>query len=291
MIKNAKSLKDQAKNIAKENNISIQQVLQNYMFERILERLSKSKYRENFIIKGGLLLSSIMGINLRTTMDIDTNVTGINLEKEELLKILNEILNIDIGDNVSFIIEKIEDIKQEEYYGGYKFKITGIYENIKIKFHIDISTGDVITPKAIEYKYKKLFDSSYINILSYNQETIIAEKLQSILERKLTNSRMKDYYDLYFFVNYKWDSIDKETLSKAIIRTFSTRNSITELRNIKETIRILGDNPFLNRLWLDYSQKHEYSKNISFNDTINAIEVIEETIFSNNEIKLLVAHN
>ena len=291
MIKNAKSLKDQAKNIAKENNISIQQVLQNYMFERILERLSKSKYKENFIIKGGLLLSSIMGINLRTTMDIDTNVTGINLEKEELLKILNEILNIDIGDNVSFIIEKIEDIKQEEYYGGYKFKITGIYENIKIKFHIDISTGDVITPKAIEYKYKKLFDSSYIDILSYNQETIIAEKLQSILERKLTNSRMKDYYDLYFFVNYKWDSIDKETLSKAIIRTFSARNSITELRNIKETIRILENNPFLNRLWLDYSQKHEYSKNISFNDTIKAIEVIEETIFSNNEIKLSVAQN
>ena len=291
MIKNAKSLKDQAKNIAKENNISIQQVLQNYMFERILERLSKSKYKENFIIKGGLLISSIMGINLRTTMDIDTNVTGINLEKEELLEILNEILNINIGDNVSFIIEKIEDIKQEEYYGGYKFKITGIYGNIKIKFHIDISTGDVITPKAIEYKYKKLFDSSYIDILSYNQETIIAEKLQSILERKLTNSRMKDYYDLYFFVNYKWDSIDKETLSKAIIRTFSARNSITELRNIKETIRILENNPFLNRLWLDYSQKHEYSKNISFNDTIKAVEVIEETIFFNNEIKLLVAQN
>ena len=291
MIKNAKSLKDQAKNIAKENNISIQQVLQNYMFERILERLSKSKYKENFIIKGGLLLSSIMGINLRTTMDIDTNVTGINLEKEELLKILNEILNIDIGDNVSFIIEKIEDIKQEEYYGGYKFKITGIYENIKIKFHIDISTGDVITPKAIEYKYKKLFDNSYINILSYNQETIIAEKLQSILERKLTNSRMKDYYDLYFFVNYKWDSIDKKTLSKAIIRTFSARNSITELRNIKETIQTLENNPFLNRLWLDYSQKHKYSKNVSFNDTIRSIEVIEETIFSNNEIKLSVAHN
>jgi predicted nucleotidyltransferase component of viral defense system len=291
MIKNAKSLKDQAKNIAKENNISIQQVLQNYMFERILERLSKSKYKENFIIKGGLLLSSIMGINLRTTMDIDTNVTGINLEKNELLKILSDILNTNIGDNVSFEIEKIEDIKQEENYGGYKFKITGIYENIKIKFHIDISTGDVITPKAIEYKYKKLFDNSYIDILSYNQETIIAEKFQSILERKITNSRMKDYYDLYFFVNYRWDSIDKEILSQAIVRTFSARNSITELRNIKETIKILANNPFLNRLWLDYSQKHEYSKNVSFNDTIKAIEIIEETIFSSNELKLLLAQN
>ena len=291
MIKNAKSLKDQAKNIAKENNISIQQVLQNYMFERILERLSESKYKENFIIKGGLLLSSIMGINLRTTMDIDTNVTGISLEKEELLKILSEILNIDIGDNVSFIIEKIEDIKQEEYYGGYKFKVTGMYENIKIKFHIDISTGDVITPKAIEYKYKKLFDNSYIDILSYNQETIIAEKLQSILERKITNSRMKDYYDLYFFVNYRWDSIDKEILSEAIIRTFSARNSITELRNIRKTIQTLENNPFLNKIWLDYSQKHEYSKNISFKDTINAIEIIEETIFSTKELKLLVSQN
>lgn len=291
MIKNAKSLKDQAKNIAKENNISIQQVLQNYMFERILERLSKSKYKENFIIKGGLLLSSIMGISLRTTMDIDTNVTGINLEKEELSKILNKILNTNIGDNVSFKIEKIEDIKQEEYYGGYKFKITGIYENIKIKFHIDISTGDVITPKAIEYKYKKLFDDSYINILSYNQETIIAEKLQSILERKVANSRMKDYYDLYFFVNYRWDSIDKEILSQAIVRTFSARNSITELRNIRETIKILANNPFLNRLWIDYSQKHEYSKNVGFNDTIKAIEIIEETIFSTNELKLLLAQN
>lgn len=288
MIKNAKSLKDKARNIANENAISIQQVLQNYMFERVLERLSKSEYKENFIIKGGLLLSSIMGINLRTTMDIDTNITGINLDKEELLKILNEVLNMDIGDNVTFKIEKVEDIKQEEYYGGYQFKIIATYENIKVQFHMDVSTGDVITPRAIEYKYKKLFDNSYIDILSYNQETIIAEKLQSILERKITNSRMKDYYDLYFFVNYRWDNIDKKILSEAIVRTFSARNSITELKNIKETIKILENNSFLNMIWLDYSQNHEYSKNVSFNDTIKAIKIIEETIFSNNEIKLSI---
>ena len=285
MIKNAKSLKDKARNVANKNAISIQQVLQNYMFERVLERLSKSEYKENFIIKGGLLLSSIMGINLRTTMDIDTNITGINLDKEKLLEILNEVLNMDIGDNVTFKIEKVEDIKQEEYYGGYQFKIIAIYENIKVQFHMDVSTGDIITPRAIEYKYKKLFDNSYIDILSYNQETIIAEKLQSILERKITNSRMKDYYDLYFFVNYRWDSIDKEILSEAIIRTFSARNSITELRNIKETIKILENNPFLNRIWLDYSQKHEYSKNVSFLDTIEAIKVIKKELYSNDKTK------
>lgn len=291
MIKNAKSLKDKARNVANETAISIQQVLQNYMFERLLERLSKSKYKENFIIKGGLLLSSIMGINLRTTMDIDTNITGINLNKEELSKILNEVLNMDIGDNVSFKIEKIEDIKQEEYYGGYQFKIIATYENIKVQFHMDISTGDVITPRAIEYKYKKLFDDSYIDILSYNQETIIAEKLQAILERKTQNSRMKDYYDLYFFVNYRWDTINKEILAEAIIRTFATRNSITELKDINTTIKNLKSNQFLNTLWIDYAKKHVYSKDIKFKDTIGAIETIKEAIFSNNEIKLTVAQN
>lgn len=291
MIKNAKSLKDKARNVANETAISIQQVLQNYMFERLLERLSKSKYKENFIIKGGLLLSSIMGINLRTTMDIDTNITGINLNKEELSKILNEVLNMDIGDNVSFKIDKIEDIKQEEYYGGYQFKIIATYENIKVQFHMDISTGDVITPRAIEYKYKKLFDDSYIDILSYNQETIIAEKLQAILERKTQNSRMKDYYDLYFFVNYRWDTINKEILAEAIIRTFATRNSITELKDINTTIKNLKSNQFLNTLWIDYAKKHVYSKDIKFKDTIGAIETIKEAIFSNNEIKLTVAQN
>lgn len=291
MIKNAKSLKDKARNVANENAISIQQVLQNYMFERVLERLSKSKYKENFIIKGGLLLSSIMGINLRTTMDMDTNITGINLDKEELSKILNEVLNMDIGDNVSFKIEKIENIKQEEYYGGYQFKIIATYENIKVQFHMDVSTGDVITPRAIEYKYKKLFDDSYIDILSYNQETIIAEKFQAILERKTQNSRMKDYYDLYFFVNYRWDTIDKEILAEAIIRTFSTRNSITELKDINTTIKNLESNQFLNTLWIDYAKKHVYSKDIKFKDTIGAIETIKETIFSNNEIELTVTQN
>ena len=209
------------------------------MFERVLERLSKSKYKENFVIKGGLLLSSIMGINLRTTMDIDTNIVGINLEKENLLKILEEILSLDIEDKVLFKIEKVEDIKQEEYYGGYKFKILGIYENIKVRFHIDVSTGDIITPRAIQYQYQKLFDNEYIDILSYNQETIIAEKLQAVLEKKLSNSRMKDYYDLYFFVHYKWSEIDKEILVEAIIRTFAASNSITDLKGISETIKNL----------------------------------------------------
>lgn len=284
MIKNASSLKDKAKNIAKENNISIQEVMQNYMFERILERLSKSEYKKNFIIKGGLLLSSMMGINLRTTMDIDTNVTGINFEKDEILKIFQEILNIDVNDNVTFSINKVEEIKQDEYYGGFKFKIIASFENIKVQFHIDVSTGDVITPKAIEYKYKKLFDDSYIDIYSYNQETIIAEKFQTIIERKIANSRMKDYYDLYFFVNFKWNNINKVILREAIIKTFVARNTINELKTSNETIKQLVENSFLNRLWNDYSKNHSYAKNVTFMECINSIEIIQKDLFSDEPI-------
>jgi Domain of unknown function (DUF1814). len=284
MIKNANSLKDKARNIAKENNISIQEVLQNYMFERVLERLSKSTYKENFIIKGGLLLSSIMGINLRTTIDIDTNVTGINFEKEEILKIFENILNIDIEDEVTFIISKIEDIKEDNEYNGYRFNILAKYENVKIQFHVDISTGDVITPRAIEYKYKKIFEDSYINIYTYNQETIIAEKFQTIIERKIKNSRMKDYYDIYFFANFKWNEIDKDILREAIIKTFIKRNSIEELKTINETIIALEENPFLNKLWYDYVKNHLYAEKVSYVNTINAIRVIKEELFSNSDL-------
>ena len=284
MIKNVSSLKDRARNIANENNISIQEVLQNYMFERVLERLSKSKYKENFIIKGGLLLSSIMGINSRTTVDIDTNVTGLNFEKKEILKIFENVLNMDIGDNVTFSINKIEDIKEEHEYDGYRFKILAIYQNIKIQFHIDVSTGDIITPRAIEYRYKKLFEDSYINICSYNQETMIAEKFQTIIERKIKNSRMKDYYDIYYFVNFKWNEINKEVLREAIIKTFISRKSIMEFKTINETIDALKENTFLNKLWQDYCKNHIYAEKVNFVDTINSIQTIKKELFMNEEI-------
>ncbi len=212
MINNVQSLKDKSKNFAKENKLSVQQVLQNYMFERFLERLSISQYKSKFIIKGGLLLSSIIGINLRTTMDIDADIVGIDFEENEIKKLILDIINIELDDSVKIIFEKIENIKEDSEYGGFKVKLIGKMSNLEIPFHIDISTGDVITPKAIEYSYKKIFEDEYIQIYTYNQETIIAEKLQTILSRKIANSRMKDYYDLYFFANFKWQEINIDIL-------------------------------------------------------------------------------
>lgn len=277
MIKNIDSLKDKAKNCADRNNLSIQQVLQNYMFERFLDRLSQSRYNNNFVIKGGLLLSSIMGINMRTTMDIDIDITGINFEKDVIEKIIEEIIEIDVNDGVTILLNKVEDIKEQDEYGGYKFKLIAQYGNLKVPFHIDISTGDIITPRAIQYRYNKILENEYINIWTYNQETLIAEKLQTILARKLDNSRMKDFYDLYYFEKYKWNEIDKKLLVKAIQATFKQRTTTNDLKIANSIIQSLEENQDINSLWDEYRNKFSYAEHIKFVDTLNAIRNIVNT--------------
>lgn len=272
MVKNVQALKDKVKKIAKENNLTIQQVLQNYMFERFLERLSKSIYKNNFIIKGGVLLSSIIGINSRTTMDIDADITGINFKRDDIEKIINEILNVKIDDGINMKLEKVENIREENDYGGYKFKIKSKMSNLNIPFHIDISTGDTITPRAIEYKYKTILEDEYINIMAYNKETIIAEKLQTILYRKMNNSRMKDFYDVFYLVKFKWNEIDENILKCAIKTTFSKRKTEKDLENIYEiTEKIIKDEK-LNLLWDEYKFKHNYAKDITFMEIIQTIQ-------------------
>ena len=278
MIKNVQSLKDRANNFAKENNLTVQQVLQNYIFERFLERLSFSEYKEKLIIKGGLLLSSIIGINLRSTMDIDADIVGINFKQEEIEKLIINIININLNDNAQMKLERIEEIKEESEYGGYRAKLVGNLENLKIPFHIDISTGDIITPRAVEYKYKKLLEDDYIEIYTYNQETVIAEKLQTILSRKIANSRIKDYYDLYFFVNFKWQEIDKEIFKQAIKATFEQRNSEWDLGNREKIVNSIEEDKTLIQLWKDYQAKHLYAQSIKYDDVIKAIRFISNEI-------------
>lgn len=278
MIRNVQSLKDKANNFAKENNLTVQQVLQNYMFERFLERLSFSEYKEKLIIKGGVLLSSIIGIKLRSTMDIDADLVGINFTQEEIEKLITNIVNINLNDNTQMKLEKIEEIKEESEYGGYRIKLVGNIENLKIPFHIDISTGDIITPRAIEYKYKKLLENDHIEIYTYNQETVIAEKLQTVLSRKIANSRMKDYYDLYFFFNSKWQEIDKKILKQAIKATFEQRDSKEDLENREKIINTVEKDKTLIQSWRDYQAKHLYAKSIKYDDVIKAIRFISNEI-------------
>lgn len=274
MINSVQSLKDKAKNYALEHNVAVQYVLQNYMFERFLERVSISKYVDRFIIKGGILLSSIMGLNMRTTMDIDADVTAVNFEKEALKEMIDEIISIDLKDDVKIELVRIEDIREEIFYGGFKFKLFAKFGNLQVPFSIDISTGDVITPKAIKYKYTKTLEDGYIELYCFNNETIIAEKLQTILTRGINNSRLKDYYDLYYFITNKWDEIDKEILKQAIKNTFKKRNSENELQNSNLILEILEDDITLNKYWNIYKEKHSYAQNIEFKSIIEKIKQI-----------------
>lgn len=274
MIKNAQSLMDKSKNLAIKYNITLNEVLQNYMFERILERLSVSQYKNNFILKGGLLLSSIMGISTRTTMDMDTSVKGINLTDTELYKILKEILDINIGDNVKFQIINSTPIREEDDYGGLKYNIVAIFDNLRVNLSIDIATGDTITPKEIEYNYKMLFEDRKLQIMTYNIESIIAEKFQTVVSRGILNSRMKDYYDLYYLITYK--KFSKENLKQAITKTFEKRN--TNLKEIENTLSKIKESSFIKELWENYSKKHRYTENIKFEEIINTIYKIRDII-------------
>lgn len=276
MIKNKDSLKAKASNLSKEINIPNKYIIQNYMFEALLKRISVSKYKDKFIIKGGLLLASIFGVDLRSTMDMDTTIKGFSLDKETIEKVINEIINIDIQDNVKMQIIAIKDIRQEDLYSGYNVNILAEFDGLKTNLLIDITTGDVITYKEIEYSYKTLFDNETINIMTYNYETIIAEKFETIISRNIDNTRMKDYYDLYMFTNAKWSEIDKDVLKQAIQNTSKRRETVNFINESDSYIDLISENRTLKQLWENYQNNYDYAKEITFEDTIKAIKIINK---------------
>lgn len=278
MIKNRDSLKARASNLSKKTNIPNKYLIQNFMFEALLKRISKSKYKDKFIIKGGFLLSSIFGVNLRSTMDLDTTIKGLPLDRETITNVINEIIRIDVEDNVRLDIENIKDIREEELYSEFEVNLKAEFDGLKTNLMIDITTGDVITYEEIEFKYSTLFDNEIINIMTYNYETIIAEKFESIISRNIDNTRMKDYYDLYMFVHLKWDDINKDTLRKAIFNTSKARETLDYINNANKYIELISDDSRLKALWNSYQNNYEYVKDIKFVDVINAIKIINAMI-------------
>ena len=221
-----------------------------------------------------MLLSSIMGIDLRTTMDMDTTIVGIDMNQEELKRILMEILSIDVDDNVRFEYISTSKIKDEDLYGGFRFKINAYLNKLRANLQIDVATGDIITPRAIEYKYKCLFDDKYLDLITYNLETVLAEKFNSVISIGVLNSRMKDYYDIYYLLTSKSNEIDKKILKQAIINTFDHQK--TDIHSIKERFEQIRENAKIDEQWRNYSKKHHYTINISKDDLMNEIEKIVE---------------
>ncbi len=278
MIKNKDSLKAKVSNLASTTNIPNKYLIQSFMFEALLKRISASKYKDKFIIKGGLLLSSIFGVNLRSTMDLDTTIKGLPLDRTTITKVINEIISIDLKDNIKLEIENIKDIREEELYSGFNINLKTEFDGLRTNLMIDITTGDVITYKEVQFEYKTLFDSETINIMTYNYETIIAEKFEAIISRNIDNTRMKDYYDLYMFVNLKWNDINKTILRKAIFNTSKKRDTLNYIEEADKYIELINEDSKLKSLWKNYQNNYVYAKDISFENTIDAIKVINGII-------------
>lgn len=268
-------------NMAKENNVAAQSVLQTYMLERLLERISISKYKDNFILKGGMLISAMLGIDSRTTMDMDTTIKGFPLTKDNITNIMDEICNIEIDDNVTLKINKVELIREDDDYGGYRITFEAKYNNeMPVIMKIDITTGDKITYKEIEYSFTLMLEDRKIQIWSYNVETIIAEKFEAIVKRGVLSTRIRDYYDVYMLINTQSKIIDKKTLKDAITLTAQHRGTSEIIKDWKKIVAKIANDSKMRQQWKRYQKDNFYAEGIEYNDLINAISKVGE-IFDN----------
>lgn len=251
---------------------------QMFFFEHVLMRLEKSEYKDNIILKGGVLLSSIIGNDLRTTKDIDATLKGLPLTIEMVEEIFKEILSIDIKDNVYFELVSIKDIRITDEYGGFRLNIKGTFYKIRTNFFIEITTGDIITPREIKYKYSSIFEDKKINIMAYTIETIIAEKFESIISKNITTTRAKDFYDLYMLIDNHKDEIDNGVLKRAVINTFNKRNTTYDINLFRETLEILESSDTLKNVFMDYQSKLVYPQKIEYKKTIEALNEIVDIL-------------
>ena len=267
-------IKRLAKEMENKYDLNYYEILQRYMFERVLERISVSNYQDNFILKGGLLLSAMFGIGNRMTKDMDATITGIDVSKDKMLKVLNEILSINLKDGVKFDVVDITDIREDDEYGGNKYHIVGKLQSLKVNLEIDISTGDKVTPRELKYKYPLIFEDRTIMITSYNVETILAEKIETVLRRGVFNSRMKDFYDIYYFLTKLRKDIDINILKEAVDNTFTKRNSFEYLNDYEQIINSIIGNERIEKLWNIYSNKYKYANGIDITEILNLLKDI-----------------
>ena len=268
-------LKDKLKNISKEKNVDFNTLLRLYVYDRFIERLSVSEYKDNFVLKGGFYLSTLFGVENRTTMDIDTAFRRASFNEETIIKMIKEIVSIEIDDNAKLSYLGISPIRDEDEYGGYRVDIQIEVDNIKEKFHIDIATGDPITPKEINYKYKPILGDSYVKLWAYNIETVLAEKMETILSRVELNGRMRDFYDIYLIYTKDWSNVNLDYFRKAIERTFSKRGYVGEPLL---ALDLIMDSNILKDRWKSYQKRYDYASNIDFDEILICLEKIVNVI-------------
>lgn len=270
-MKNAMQLKAILKNMAKQKNISAQLVLQNYMLERLLERVSVSKYHDNFILKGGFLIAAMVGLDTRATMDMDATLKGFPVNEETVQKMFEEICAIELNDDVTFTFRQIGEIREGDEYTGYRVALTADYPPMAVPLKLDITTGDKITPKEIEYSFKLLLEDRSISILAYNLETILAEKLETVISRSDQNTRPRDYYDIYVLMKLQSHNVDLSSLKDALAATCNKRGSAEVIKGYIQIMELVKNSTVMQEQWKRYQQEFDYASDITFEDTCDTV--------------------
>ncbi len=269
-MSNAMSLKAKIKNIAKQKSIPAQVVLQNYMFERFLIRLSKSEYKDKLVLKGGMLVAAIVGLDNRATMDLDTTLKNLPLSPEVIIKALEEICCIKIDDEVVFEVGNIIPIRDDDIYGGYRVMISAKYDTILTSLSIDVSTGDVVTPTPVQYEFSEIFDAANSFMLwAYNIETVMAEKVETILRRGVFNTRPRDFYDVYILATTQ--DFDKSIFTEALRATAAHRGTTEQIADVPMIMKNIEENAELRAMWDKYRKQFTYAEDISYRDIIKVL--------------------
>lgn len=277
-MKTPEQLKGTIRSMAAKQNLRAQEVLQMFLFERILERLANSVYKDNFILKGGLLISSMIGINERTTMDMDTTVRGIQMEEDEIIKAVKEILAVNVEDGIVFEYQSIEPIRDEDAYNNFRVHLRAKYGKIDSPMKIDVTTGDVITPAAIQYDFPMLFDEKTVPVMAYTLETVLAEKYETIIRRNIGTTRARDYYDLHTLFRSRKSEVRPEVLKTAVLHTAKKRDSIQDIEDWRDIIKDIREEPQMYLLWDNYIAENKYIGELEFHIVLDTVEEVAKLL-------------
>ena len=270
-MKSSTQLKALIRNLAKEKKINAQILMRNYMLERLLERISSSKYRFNFVLKGGMLVAAMVGLDARATIDMDATIKGYPLSEESVKEIFEKILAVPIDDGTQIRIKHIDAIRDEADYNGLRVSLEAIFDGIRTPLKIDITAGDKITPREISYRFNLMFEDRQIDIFAYNLETVLAEKLETFISRGITNTRMRDFYDIFILLKMHSDSLDKELLAKALASTAENRGTFGSFAASRDIIDEVSKDISIQGLWESYRKKYSYAEDISWDEVMAAV--------------------
>lgn len=279
-MKNAMQLKAIIKNIANEKHMSAQLVMQNFMLERLLERISVSKYRRNFILKGGFLIAAMVGLDTRATMDMDATIKGFPVNELTVQEMFEDICKIELADDVTFSLRTIGEIREGDEYTGYRVSLSANYPPMAVPLKLDITTGDQITPREIEYQFKLLLEDRSISVLAYNLETIMAEKLETVISRGDQNTRPRDYYDIYILAKLQYLNIEPDSLKAALKATVEKRGSTTVVKDYRKIMDIVGNSEVMQKQWDNYRKDFDYAADIAFKDVCDAVVQLMNLLIS-----------